>query len=615
MCDLLQHNYDDNNTVALSHLKQCDDARNALVLYLTENADTKLGLCTPPASSTSASQPPSDRRTLQLAKSVMDHHLHIATLCATYVSAWITVVESIERAGPSKLTMRLNPRARGAPLFQWRSSASLRCAKTDAPLDDGDCSFRFESVMSLVCATLAYLNCATAMRSYTTIAKHASDTLVDESTLDTNNSSDAVRAITGDMFAMNKSALFYALEAQQQLQLFRLSPTDSLVEMRPRVLEGLASHASYCMQQMALPRFFEQHRLGTPSGTRQLCAVHMALASLATITCTAANNAENTVVDGSSAEKMRDTSHLALVGQLSRSYNLVSAMALRADALVNEAHRRSENAEMTRAQECLRAARLLALFSGREATLGAMQLIQSRVSCPLQTVDNSDEVKKRWVQACTDRMAQWQEQVTNVAAKMLDRTSQAAVQILPSGSFDTVDSELLQKNVHELMQWLPQRSQQLSDAEIAQRLWHALQTFGERQYNGAQSLAQQASPSTAVREAVQHVTSSPMWTLPPVVGASKSATIITTTAGTTMDVPASLRSEAINPRSPTVKVEEAPASLSASPHDDDAIEPPALVDPMPMLTNTLDVLRRMPRVPTAPVVFKQQLVPDAAIAN
>lgn len=577
MVRLLQHNYS-KDSVGFARLHECDDARQALVQYLQEHGDAKLGLCVVPPSSPKVST--SDHSSLQLAKTVMDHHLHVATLCAKYTSLWTNLVDDVERAGSGKITMSLDSHILGAgPLFEWQGSASLRCDKTHTPTVGGDCSMRFESVMILACTTLAYLNSATAMRSYTTLAGRASQATDDAST---------VQTITSDLFAMNKGALLYALEAQQQLQLFRLAPTDSLTEMRPRTLEALASHASYCMQQMALPHFLEQHRLGTPSATRQLCAAYMALASLSTVTCSAAASGESTTVDASTLQKM-GASHLAVVGQLSRSYNLVHAMVLRAEALLNEAHRRSENAETTRAQECLRGARLLALFSEQEARLGVLILTRACSTCPLYSAKNRTEVVKRWSTTCNERLAQWHEQVTPKVAHMLDLTTAAAATILPSGTFAEMDNELLQTGVHQLLRWLPQRTTQLSEPEVAQRLWHALQASGTRQYNGAQSLAQRVSPNTAVQEATRHVTTSPLWVLPPTPGAIREPPSSTPVP---VDVTVPDSTKATDDNAPHVILEDSPSS-------------------QPMQTTPSVELHQLPRVPTVPFPSDEELVPRA----
>lgn len=619
MLRLLQHNYTKDHPEQ-TRLQQCDAARVALVQYLQEYGDAKLGLCAPPFATASSATSTCDHSSLQLARSVLDHHLHVAALSTEYASAWINLIDAIERAGPGRITMSLSDRARVAgPLFEWRGSASLRCSKSHVPVAGGDCSMRFESVMILVCAAVAYLNSAMAMRSYTALAERVSDAFQEASALGGGGTPPPVtdesttRAIASDIFAMNKGALIYVLEAQQQLQLFRLAPTDSLAEMRPRTLEALASHASYCVQQMALPRFVEQHRLNAPGGTRQLCAAYMALASLCTTTCAAANSAEHTMVDAADLWKVDESSHLALVGQLSRSYNLVHAMVLRAEALLNEAHRRFANAETTRAYECLRGARLLVLFGEQEARLGTLSLTRASSTCPLHSVKNHAEVSKRWSTTCTERLAQWHEQVTQKVAHMLDLTNAAAVNILPSGTFATMDTEMLQNNVHQLLQWLPQRPIKLSEAEVAQRLWCALQASGVRQYNGAQSLAHHASPDTAVHEAARHVTTSPMWVLPPVPGMIREASPAHPPPTVIEETPSSQTTATIAVSQHTMSETVVPTplpSLENLPTTPESIIPPAA----PIIVSL-----QLPRVPTAPLPVAvdddERILPPVALAN
>lgn len=517
MSQLLRHNYADRPEQA-ERLEQCDVARHALVQYLQQNADLALGQC---RSTSQHDGSTSHSQALALAKSTMDHHIHVATLSNSYVCQWRSLVDEMERAGASALTLCAKDHGL-QPLFSWTGSASLQC-KTVSPHQPvvSDSCMRFETIMALVCATLAYLNSTMAMRSYTVLATHALNTTANDIEME----EDATRRITADLLAANKCAVIYALEAQQQLQLFRLAPANSLAELRPRVLEALASYATYCMQQMALPKFLELKQRNEPGAMRQLCAMYMGLAAMATTTAVGASGAVE------QHDGCRDMSHLELVGQMGRAHNLIQAALLRANALVDEAHECSQNGEATRAHECLRGARLLTLFANTQAHWCSMCIKNTAQTCPLVT-ENYQEVSKRWRAACEDRLLMWQDHAHQYTERMLERTSEAMTQIMPAGWSKDLDRELLHHGMHEVARWLPQHSTQLQPEEMAQRLWQFLSDVNGREYAGAQSLLQLSGTTAAVREAVRHVTGTPAWTLPIIPSLRKTVSAVDTQSST-----------------------------------------------------------------------------------
>lgn len=506
---MLQHNFP-NDESTLKILRQCDSTFNILQAYLTDNASAYLGLFGGKSN-----------EDLMQTKQLMEHHMRVAQLCNEHLEQWMQLMQIIETQDLQELSIRL-PNANNA-LFEWNTSASLCALNNEAEEKLSQCfrdsSWYFQTIMILVCASLAHLNSAQLMRTYTALAEKYVNQLPDEETR-TKLQQNVTRAsdIAKDLMHVNKHALMYALMAQEQLRMFAMCPSHSPNELRPRILEALVHYAACCVQQMALPEFVQQSLQEQSSyeehadipATRNLCALYMGLAFNATVAFAASNLCEKTLPQ----------THLALNSALARSYNLIDAALLRCGILIDEAHRKSSNAEYTRAETCLLGARLLAVFAQKHAILGAKYLGTSAETCmiahdteDLATIKINHELRRRWQEACNSKTKQWVAMTKDRVQSTFDRLQELSVSMPPLNE-PISDDQLFTKNAHRIARWLPQKCIRMKDEDMLVRLacFKKQLNINSIFCNGFNSASE--NNSSATQTALQHLTTLSMWTLP-----------------------------------------------------------------------------------------------------
>jgi hypothetical protein len=546
-----QHNFlDHSQEQHLTRLHQCDVNRNALTTYLNQYAYSLVGM--------SGGEPSSSHENesgLQKAKMVMDHHLQVASMCNEYLGNWLGLMQILESGGSGRYTTMLVDEDDG--LYTWFGSASLdndalsRSKKT-APCSVGDSSVRFETIMILTCTCLAHLNSAISMRTYTLLAQKTienSGSSSEEAGIDTNLS--RIQDITRDLLSVNKTALMCALEAQQQLLLFRYAPSRLLAEMRPRTLEALANYAMYSVQQLNLPQLINQYQAEmqqnangsnshatTSSAKRQLCASYMGLASAATITSIGANP----------YDCQMPQSHLALMGAMARAMYLIEAAHLRSSTLIDEAHNRSELGEMTRAETCLRGAYILSLFARQLYSWGAQYLEHAVTNCMIrdpheligvtkmksqQSIDGAKRdvmpISQRWSETLRTKQVQWKTKFSTKTQKLIDRAKEGFSVTLP-GVLDTLDANYAELHLHEVSKWLPQNAMRLSPSDMAVRLLRFRQDMGLHDHCAENLMVKQSNYASVKSEAITHLTSESSWHLPtpPCAFANHQSTLLNT---------------------------------------------------------------------------------------
>jgi hypothetical protein len=506
---LLEHNFpSDEPTLEL--LSQCDSTRATLTEYLQQNDSVFLGEYVGRSA---------DLDTIKLS---LDHHLHVAQLCNEYLKNWMQLMDLLRQESPQQLTVSVvNPEDL---LFQWSGSASLADCSIQNPLVFHDTSMCFETIMCLVCASLAHLNSVQSMREYTVAASKHMEQIADDAVrerLQQQQSTIDPTKITRDFMQVTKHALMYAMMAQEQLRLFTMAPADGPSELRPRVLEGLVQYATACVQQMGLPIFVQQYEAEREqhpnepgkSASRNLCALYMGLAFNNTIASVACN------IHESDAPK----THLALTATLARSYNLISAALLRSEALVVEANMRVDNKEYSRADKCILGARLLALFAEKHTKYAekcltsaadkCMILISRKQQVPPERV--VQQVQKRWRDACICKYEQWRSMTKSRITNALVDTKALVMERLQISDKPT-DDQLLAQGLHNISYWLPQKSILMDKRGICERLtlfkkhFNYTSIYSDRTFGSTND----AEKSTVSSVAVQHLTDSTVWNLP-----------------------------------------------------------------------------------------------------
>lgn len=506
---LLEHNFSGDEPT-LDLLTRCDSTRVDLTTYLQQNDSAFLGEYVGRST---------DLDTIKLS---LDHHLHVAQLCNEYLKNWMQLMDLLRQESPRRLTVAVTNLE--DLLFQWSGSASLADCSLKTPSVSCDTSVCFETVMCLVCASLAHLNSVQSMREYTVAASKHMEQITDDAVrekIQQKQSTIDPMKITRDFMHVTKHALMYALMAQEQLRLFTMAPTDGPSELRPRVLEGLVHYTNACVQQMGLPVFVQQYEVEREqypnepgkSASRNLCALYMGLAFNNTIASVASNMCES---------EMPKT-HLALTATLARSYNLISAVLLRSEALVVEAHVRADDKEYSRADKCILGARLLALFAEKHTKYAEKCLMSAADKCMIlvdrKQYASSDRaaqlVQNRWREACICKYEHWRSMTKSRVNSALIDTKTLMTERLQVSDKPT-DEQLLAEGLHNVSRWLPQKSILMDKRGICERLaifkkhFNSTSVYSDRTFGSTNDAEKSATSSIAV----QHLTDSTVWNLP-----------------------------------------------------------------------------------------------------